>query len=97
MLEMPFSGSRGACTSDDETINQYISVNKTNKDAVTTNIPDANKMDGCTAKQYECGSGQSGSRVMFIKIIKGSHTLPGGALYLPKLVVGKVAEDSIQI
>ena len=87
------TGSRGACTSADETITRYISVDKTNKNAVTTNIPNTNKTDGCTAIQYEYNSGQSGSRVVFIKIINGGHTLPGGAQYLPKLVVGRVCRD----
>jgi polyhydroxybutyrate depolymerase len=87
------TGSRGGCTSAGQTVERYVAVNKTSTNAIATDIPDTDKMDDCTAVQYAYEGGKSGSRVVFIKITNGGHTLPGGSQYLPKLIVGKVCRD----
>ncbi len=87
------TGARGGCTSASQTIERYIAVDKTTAQPVSTDLPNTNKMDGCTAVQYSYEGGKNGSRVVFIKINGGGHTLPGRSQYLPKMIVGKVCRD----
>ncbi len=87
------TGARGGCTSASQTIERYIAVDKTTTQPVSTDLPNTNKMDGCTAVQYSYEGGKNGSRVVFIKINGGGHTLPGRSQYLPKMIVGKVCRD----
>jgi polyhydroxybutyrate depolymerase len=86
-------GHRGECVSTDKTIDRFISIDKTSATSIEKDIPDNNKWDGCTAIQYTYSNGKDNSKVILIKIINGGHTLPGGAQYLPKMIVGRVCRD----
>jgi polyhydroxybutyrate depolymerase len=70
---------------------KILQLNNCNNKATTTNIPDVDTKDGCTAVDnvYNCGNIQ----VEFIKVIGGGHTWPGGKQYLPKFIVGNLCKD----
>lgn len=87
------SGGRGRCTSTDTTIQRYIAIDSVNRDALIEELPDKNRMDGCTAVKYIYSGGKNNTTVCLIKIINGGHTLPGGYPYLPKIIIGKVCND----
>ncbi len=87
------TGGRGECTSTEETVNKFIALNHTAKDAVIEELPNKAKLDGCKAIRYNYRNGTNNAEVDFIKVIDGGHTLPGGAPYLPKSIIGKVCRD----
>lgn len=86
-------GDRGRCTSTDSTLQRYISVNKTGTTPVVENIPDRNKLDGCTAVKYTYTSGKNNTMVCLVKVKNGGHTLPGRPLYQLKVIIGNVCND----
>ena len=87
------SGGRGRCTSTDSTIQRYISIDSIKKEALMEELPDKNRLDGCTAVKYTYSGGKNNTTVCLIKVINGGHTLPGGSPYLPKIIIGKVCND----
>jgi polyhydroxybutyrate depolymerase len=75
----------------EELISKIVKLNNCMANTVTTNLPDADPGDGCTATEYlySCNN----ANVEFIKVINGGHTWPGGFQYLPKMIIGKTCKD----
>jgi len=86
-------GNRGNCTSTDKTIEKFTSIDQVSQTAAVRELADNDGSDGCTATQYSYAGGKNKTSVVLIKITGGGHTLPGGAQYLPKFMVGKVCRD----
>jgi len=70
---------------------KIVTLNHCNDKPVTTQLPDMDTRDECTAVEsiYSCDK----AIVDFIKIINGGHTWPGGPQYLPKFLIGRVCRD----
>ena len=70
------------CTDIDTLIKHWIHRNNCLTTPVTTNIPNTNLFDQCTAVHYVYNGGINGSSVELFKINGGSHTWPGsGFIY----------------
>ncbi|MBS1506610.1 MAG: prolyl oligopeptidase family serine peptidase [Bacteroidetes bacterium] len=98
---VPYSGgevggkwfkNRGQCTSTDDTIAKFLTLNHCIATATTSALPDRDPHDGCTATRlvYSCKKNQE---VQLIKVEGGGHTWPGGKQYLGKRLVGTVCRD----
>jgi polyhydroxybutyrate depolymerase len=57
----------------------------------TTNMPNNNAGDECTAIKYVYNG--TAAPVEFIKIVGGGHTWPGSLQYLPRFIIGNVCLD----
>jgi len=58
-------------------MNYWANFNNCNSTSITTNVPDINTADGCTAEHQIWEDGSNGSIVEHYKIINGGHTWPG--------------------
>ncbi len=78
-------------SSTDDLIKKIVSLDSCGSVVMVKNIADSDHDDGCTAlkNEYQC----TNSHVLFIKVINGGHTWPGGKQYLPKFIIGKVCRD----
>lgn len=75
----------------EELVNHLITINHCNPAPVaTTNIPDKDPSDECTAVRYIY---KGDAPVEFIKINGGGHTWPGSFQYLPKFMIGNTCKD----
>jgi polyhydroxybutyrate depolymerase len=78
--------------STDDLVNKIISLDSCGKSLkMLNNMPDNAPDDGCTAiyTDYIC----TNVDIIFIKVVNGGHTWPGGKQYLPKFIIGKVCRD----
>ncbi|MFN8357552.1 MAG: PHB depolymerase family esterase [Spirosomataceae bacterium] len=87
------TGSRGRCTSTEQTVERYRAINQTNQAPLVENIPNRTNADGCTAVSYTYHNNQNHTTIKLLKVINGGHTLPGGRPYLPKIIIGNVCDD----
>jgi polyhydroxybutyrate depolymerase len=85
-----YNGLSGSYVSVDSTIKIWVGKDACLTTPVTTNMPDVNFSDGCTATRYVYSPGQNSSEVIFFKIINGGHTWPGG---IPVPSLGNTNED----
>ena len=86
-------GERGKSVSTDETIRLWMKGNDCMTSRKMEDLVNKNINDGCTAKKYTYYKCKDRTRVSLIRIDGGGHTWPGGAQYLPKLIVGNVCKD----
>lgn len=56
-------------------------------------FPDINEKDNSHAVKYTFKTCRNKTEVVFIKVIGGGHTWPGGLQYDPKLIIGNVCRD----
>jgi len=60
----------------------WANFNNCNSSPITTNIPNTNIIDGCTAEHQLWENGDNGVEVEHYKIIDGAHTWPGAPFVL---------------
>ena len=58
-------------------MNYWANFNNCNSTPITTNVPNINTIDGCTAEHQIWENGNNGSTVEHYKIIGGEHSWPG--------------------
>lgn len=58
-------------------VNHWVQYNNCNPVADSSDVPNTNLADGCTAKHYVWSGGTNGVTVEHYKIIGGGHTWPG--------------------
>lgn len=84
--------SRGTVLSAEDSIKFWNQKNGCNENEQTSNLPDTNKLDGSTVTlRTFCAN--SKAPLIYYQINGGGHTWPGGAQYLPRLVIGNVNQD----
>ncbi|HSZ72643.1 MAG TPA: alpha/beta hydrolase-fold protein [Cytophagaceae bacterium] len=99
---IPFNGGHGSFSKKDSgeeedflptytLVKKISALNKCNGDSIVYHFPNVESIDLCKAVKtaYTCNS----IRFIFIEIIKGGHTWPGGKQYLPKALIGNVCND----
>lgn len=84
--------NRGQCTSTDETISKFLTLNHCQANPTTYALPDRDTHDECTATRFVYSCANS-NKVQLIKVEGGGHTWPGGKQYLGKRLVGRVCRD----
>jgi polyhydroxybutyrate depolymerase len=62
-------------------------------DPVVEDVPDRDPGDGARATRTTWSGGAEGSEVVLYTIEGGGHTWPGGAQYLPRVVIGGTCRD----
>jgi len=74
-----------------ELVHKIKTLNHCPELSVAHHMPNQEEPDVCTAVKtsYDC----SGTPFVFIKIMNGGHTWPGGRQYLPKAIIGNVCND----
>jgi polyhydroxybutyrate depolymerase len=74
-----------------ELVKKIKKLNTCPEISITHHITNTQHNDQCTAQKitYHC----SGTQVVFIKVMHGGHTWPGGQQYLSKNLVGNVCQD----
>jgi len=87
------NGNRGEIISTDDAVELWVQYNACRTVPLKKNLPNNDLNDGCVEVQYTWSGGRANSEVVLIKIDGGGHTWPGGAQYLPKLVIGRVCND----
>lgn len=99
---MPYEGGkvaggtakdRGSIVSTDRTVQLWAAANGCNGDLEQATLPDKAPTDGCATQTMTWRGGKNESVVALYRVEGGGHTWPGGAQYLPKLIVGKVTHD----
>jgi polyhydroxybutyrate depolymerase len=76
----PIVDYNGAPTarSTEETINFWLGKNSCSTPGDTTDVPNTNIADGCSAQRINYPNCANGTRVLFYKINNGGHTWPNG-------------------
>ncbi len=72
-----YNGTAFASESVQSILNFWSGYNNTDVTAITTNVPNTNTGDGCTAQRIEYLNGDACTEVVHYKIINGGHTWPG--------------------
>ncbi len=74
-----YTGTGGIVSSTDidALVGHWVQFNNCNSTPITTNLPNTNTSDLCTATHYVYNGGTAGSTVEFYKITDGGHTWPG--------------------
>jgi polyhydroxybutyrate depolymerase len=73
---VPYNGTQGM-TPIPNVLSYWVNFNNCNSVADSSDVPNSNTTDGCTAKHYVWSGGDNGSTVEHYKIIGGGHTWPG--------------------
>ncbi len=63
----------------EDVVAHWVDFNECNPVPTTTELPDIDATDGCTATHYVYDGGLLGSTVEFFKVTDGEHTWPGSA------------------
>jgi polyhydroxybutyrate depolymerase len=86
-------GRRGSLIPTEEAVRKWTSVDGCTDGPVSESLPDRDPDDGCTEEKTSWASCTGGTAVEFLRIEGGGHTWPGGAQYLPILLIGRVCRD----
>lgn len=99
---LPYDGGHGEISrSRRKADNHFISTHELVKKikelntcpdiSIAHHLPNTERNDKCTALKttYHC----SGTQVVFIKVMHGGHSWPGGPQYLSKNIIGNVCQD----
>ena len=73
---VPYVGGSGF-TPIPNVLSYWVNHNNCNPVADSSDVPNTNTTDGCTAKHYVWSGGDNGATVEHYKIIGGGHTWPG--------------------
>lgn len=84
---------RGESISTDRTIDIWTKNNGCSITPQTEDLPNKSISDKCKAEKFTYTGCNGNTEVILIKINGGGHTWPGGAPYLPKLLIGRVCKD----
>ena len=89
-----FRQTRGKVIGAEKTIAYMCQLNGNNVEGVTSDLPNNDTNDNCTAtKTFYPNKQHPELKVELIKVIGGGHTWPGGTQYLPKRMVGIASQD----
>lgn len=86
-------GGRGNVLPTVQTLRLWVAQDSCKGPLKTTSLPDTDPSDGCRVKLQQWANGANGAEVVYYRMEGGGHTWPGGAQYLPKLIVGPVCRD----
>jgi polyhydroxybutyrate depolymerase len=86
-------GRRGRIIDTDEAVRLWTQRDGCKPEPRAGTLPDADRRDRCTVKWYSWSRGRENTEVKLFVIQGGGHTWPGGAQYLPALIVGRVCRD----
>jgi polyhydroxybutyrate depolymerase len=86
-------GKHGSVIDTDEAARLWIAADGCAKDPATETLSDRDPKDGCRVVRSRWSGGRDGAEVVLYKFEGGGHTWPGGAQYLPKLLIGRVCRD----
>jgi len=86
---VPYDGRPGSTGSVGDTIAYWRDADDTTTGPTTTQWgPTGN--DTTVVTRYVYGGGTNGTEVVLYKVTGGGHTWPGGPLYAPEFIIGKV-------
>lgn len=94
---MPYAGGavakgRGEIVSTELAVKKWVAFNECSGPK-TEELPDRDPDDECRVKRDSYTGGRNGTDVIVYTVEGGGHTWPGGKQYLPKLFIGRVAND----
>ncbi len=84
---------RGQGSSTDKSIELWCAYNGTKSDPLVNTLTDKDPDDGCTVETFIWSGGKKGTSVALYQVKGGGHTIPGGSLYLPERIIGKICND----
>jgi polyhydroxybutyrate depolymerase len=84
---------RGAVIPTDTMIQKLLVQLKCHGQPDVYDFPDIDPHDQCNAIKYTFKSCAGNSEVVFIMVIGGGHTWPGGPQYTTRLIIGNVCRD----
>ncbi|UPT68064.1 MAG: T9SS type A sorting domain-containing protein [Sphingobacteriales bacterium JAD_PAG50586_3] len=73
---VPYNGGSGFAAIPN-VLSYWVNNNNCNPVADSSDVPNSNTTDGCTAKRYVWSGGDNGATVEHYKVIGGGHTWPG--------------------
>jgi polyhydroxybutyrate depolymerase len=76
---VPYGGNE-FMTAIETVVNWWVDFNQCSTTPITTNVPNTNTTDMCTAERFLYTGGNNGSTVEFFKITPGAHTWPGAPI-----------------
>lgn len=83
---------RGRIIDTEEAARRWAALNG-GRDPVREPLPSAAGPDRCGGLRTVYPGGRDGSEVTLVRLDGGGHTWPGGAQYLPEMLVGRVCRD----
>ncbi|MFI5374949.1 MAG: alpha/beta hydrolase family esterase [Candidatus Rokuibacteriota bacterium] len=94
---VPYHGSavafgRGRIIDTEEAARRWAALNG-GRDPVWEALPAGAGADRCGGLRTVYPGGRDGSEVILVRLDGGGHTWPGGAQYLPEMLVGRVCRD----
>ncbi|MFI5311004.1 MAG: alpha/beta hydrolase family esterase [Gemmatimonadales bacterium] len=96
---VPFAGGnvaktgRGKVIAADESMRLWVERDSTVRSPETGVLPDRDPADGCRVTWKKWTGGSGGTEVWLYVEEGAGHTWPGGAQYMPRLLVGAVCRD----
>ncbi|MET2984723.1 alpha/beta hydrolase family esterase [Aureibaculum conchae] len=85
--------NRGEILSTDETIEKFNAFNQCTNPAEIEPSIDNLPRDGTSIEITRYNNCEQRTEVVLVKVVGGGHTWPGGAEYLPPIIVGKVSRE----
>lgn len=80
---VPYNGIPNAMEPIPDVIAYWVNHNNCDLTPTTTQIPDIDPNDGCTAERIVYSNGDNGAEVIHYKITGGGHTWPDAAIDIP--------------
>lgn len=89
----PVAFGRGRIIDTDEAVRRWAAADGAAREPVEEALPAGNRRDHCGGARTTYAGGRDGSEVALVRLQGGGHTWPGGAQYLPAMLVGRVCRD----
>jgi len=89
----PVAFGRGRIIDTDEAVRRWAAADGAAREPVEEALPAGNRKDHCGGARTTYAGGRDGSEVALVRLEGGGHTWPGGAQYLPAMLVGRVCRD----
>jgi len=89
----PIAFGRGKIIDTEAAARRWAGQNGAAPEPVGEPLPAANGTDRCGGVRLSYSGGRDGSEVVLVRLDGGGHTWPGGAQYLPEMLVGRVCRD----
>jgi polyhydroxybutyrate depolymerase len=86
-------GRRGRIISTRDAVTKWVQRDGCAQAARAGSVPDTDPADGCRADWSTWSACRAGSEVTLYTLHGAGHTWPGGAQYLPQVLIGKVCRD----
>jgi polyhydroxybutyrate depolymerase len=84
---------RGSVIATDSMIQKLLIQLKCHGEPEVYDFPDIDTHDDSHAVKYTFKNCDNNSELVFIKVIGGGHTWPGGIQYVPRIIIGNVCRD----